>query len=66
MSEIASAIEHIRAVANEHGLPELAREAGVPYSTVHSFGKRGWSNKHIEVIEKLSAAAKRLAEKGAA
>jgi hypothetical protein len=61
MSEIAAAIAHIRAVADQVGLVELAREAGVPYTTVRSFAGRKWSHKSVDVIEKLSEAAKRLA-----
>ncbi len=61
MSEIALVIANIRLAAKEVGLPRLAKEAGVPYTTLHSFAARGWSNEYLEAIEKLSAAAKRLA-----
>jgi len=64
MSEIATAIDRIRRVTQDRGsLVVLAEEAGVPYSTVHSFAKRGWSHKNIEVIEKLCAAAERIEER---
>jgi hypothetical protein len=63
MSEIASTIELIRRAADAHGLAELAREADVPYTTVHSFAERQWSHKNLEVLEKLSAAAGRLAKR---
>lgn len=65
MSEIAQTIGRIRAVADLKGLAELASEAGVPYSTVHSFAKRGWSHKNLDVLEKLSAAADRMIKKSA-
>lgn len=64
MSDIATTIDRIRAAASQGGLVALAQEAGVPYSTVHSFAKRGWSNKNLDVLEKLSAAADRIAAQG--
>jgi len=64
MTDIAAAIEQIRQVTKEKGsLAELARESGVPYSTVHSFADRDWTHKNLEVIEKLAAAAQRIAAK---
>jgi hypothetical protein len=59
MTEIADTIDNIRAVADDIGLAELAREAGVPYTTVKSFADRGWTHKNLDVIEKLGAAAHR-------
>ncbi len=61
MSEIATAVDTIRAQADRLGLAALAREAGVPYTTVKSFADRGWSNKNLDVVEKLAEAANRLA-----
>ncbi len=61
MSEIAQTISTIRETAERVGLPAFAREAGVPYTTVKSFADRDWSNKNLDVIEKLAAAAERLA-----
>lgn len=67
MSEIEVALQRIRAVADKRGgLVKLAQEADVPYTTVHSFAQRGWSNKNLEVIEKLAAAAERIEAQDAA
>lgn len=66
MNEMERAIARIREMADRRGLAELSREAGVPYSTVHSFAQRAWSNKNLEVLQKLSAAAERLALRDAA
>jgi precorrin-6B methylase 1 len=62
MTEIEAALQRIRTVADRKGgLAILAREADVPYTTVHSFSERDWSHKNLEVIEKLVAAADRIA-----
>lgn len=67
MTEIEQAVARIRAVASRKGgLMDLSREAGVPYTTVHSFHQRDWSHKNLEVIEKLTAAADRIAQRGEA
>lgn len=60
MTEISTATDSIRQAAEAAGLPELAREAGVPYTTVRSFAERGWSHKNLETFEKLASAAKRI------
>lgn len=65
MTGIAHAIETIRTAAERVGLADLAREAGVPYTTVKSFADRGWSHKNLEVIEKLAGAADRLKDAAA-
>ena len=65
MTEIGSAIERIRKVGDRKGgLADLAREADVPYTTVHSFSERGWTHKNLAVIEKLAAAAERIEARG--
>jgi soluble P-type ATPase len=65
MTEISAALDRIREVADRKGgLVELALVAGVPYTTVHSFAKRGWTHKNIRVIEKLSAAADEISARG--
>jgi precorrin-6B methylase 1 len=65
MTEIAAAVERIRRIgARKGGLAELAREADVPYTTVHSFSERDWSHKNLTVIEKLVAAAERIEARG--
>lgn len=64
MTEIEQALARIRAVANRKGgLAELSREAEVPYTTIHSFHQRDWQHKNLEVIEKLTAAADRIAQR---
>ena len=64
---IAAGIERIRSVAERKGgLAALAAEAGVPYTTVHSFAQRGFANKNLEVLEKLAEAAERIAARDAA
>lgn len=61
MTEIEAALQRIRLVADRKGgLAELAREAEVPYTTVHSFADRDWGNKNLSVVEKLVAAADRI------
>ena len=61
MSEISATIARIRKVAGrKNGLADLAHEAGVPYTTVHSFAQRNWTHKNLEVIEKLAEAAARI------
>lgn len=66
MTEIETALARVQAVAaRKGGLAELAREADVPYTTVHSFSDRNWSHKNLEVIEKLVAAADRIAARDA-
>lgn len=67
MTEIEAALQRIRTVADRKGgLAELAREADVPYTTVHSFSERDWSHKNLEVVEKLVAAADRIAARAEA
>lgn len=60
MSEHASPIELIREAAETVNLAEFAREAGVPYTTVHAFRERNWSHKNLAVIDKLTVAARRI------
>lgn len=67
MTEIEAALQRIRTVADRKGgLADLAREADVPYTTVHSFSERDWQHKNLEVVEKLVAAADRIAARDAA
>jgi hypothetical protein len=60
MTKINQTIETIRQAANLHGVGVLAREAGVPYTTVKSFSDRNWSHKNLDLIDKLVGAAGRL------
>lgn len=67
MSDIASSLARIRLVADRKGgLAELSRVADVPYSTVHSFAKRDWTNKHLDVLEKLAGAAEVITKRDTA
>ena len=65
MDLIDTAISNVRAAAQAHGLAELARAAGLPYTTVKSFADRDWSHKNLETIRALNAAADRLASESA-
>jgi hypothetical protein len=61
MHQLAEGMERVAAVATRVGATELAREAGMPLSTVKSFRKRGWALQSLPNCEKLIAAADRLA-----
>lgn len=54
MPDIASTLSSIKVLADEIGLAELAREAGVPYTTLRSFAERDWSHKNLEMVERLA------------
>lgn len=45
-------------------LKAFAREAGVPYTTVHALAQQGWKNKNldrtVEMIRRLRLTAERL------
>ena len=60
MQSVAEGMERVAAVADRVGVNELAREAGMPLSTVKSFRKRGWSLQSLPNCEKLIAAADRI------
>ena len=60
MQTVAEGMERVAAIADRVGVTELAREAGMPLSTVKSFRKRGWSLRSLPNCEKLIAAAERL------
>jgi len=57
MNELEQAIQRIDQVADAIGLPELAREAEIPYTTAADWKARGWRPKSIVTFEKLVAAA---------
>lgn len=65
MTELQSAVRRIKIAAKTTGLVGLSKEAGVPYTTVHAYAKRNWSNKNLDVIEALVAAADRIAARDA-
>jgi hypothetical protein len=60
METLETGLQRVASVAKRIGVTELAREAGLPLSTVRSFRDRGWSPKSIATCEKLIAAAERL------
>jgi len=57
---IDETIKTIRDTAERVGLTALALEAGVPYTTLQTFAKRGWSHKSLTVLVKLASASDRL------
>ena len=60
MQTIVEGMERVSRIADIVGIGELAREAGMPASTVRSFRNRGWVLKSLPNCEKLIAAAERL------
>jgi hypothetical protein len=60
MPTIDEGLRRVAEIAEVVGVTELAREAGLPLSTVRSFRDRGWALKSIPNCEKLIAAAERL------
>ncbi len=60
MDTIDNAILNVRKAAEAQGLAALAREADVPYTSLKSFADRGWTNKHLALLQRLDAAAHRL------
>lgn len=59
---LADILRPVAATAERVGIAELAREAGVPASTVYSMAARGWTNKGLAVLARLNSASNRLAE----
>ncbi|MFC5374012.1 hypothetical protein ACFPIF_15720 [Brevundimonas faecalis] len=60
MDMIDTVISNVRTAAKTHGLAALAREADVPYTSLKSFSDRGWTNKHLLLLQRLDTAAHRL------
>lgn len=60
MQKVTERMARVGEVADRVGLRVLAREAGVPVSTVQSYAARGWTHKHLPACDKLIAAADRL------
>lgn len=60
MDHVDEGMRRVAVVADRVGVTVLAREAGVPLSTVRSFRDRGWALKSLPNCEKLIAAADRL------
>jgi len=66
METLDEGMKRVAAVAARVGVARLAREAGVPKSTVQSFRARDWELKSLPTCEKLIAAADRLAARSTA
>ena len=64
MSQITRAIERIAQVGKKQ-LPALARQAGVPYTTVVDWKAKHWRPKAVETLERLADAAEELLSKDA-
>lgn len=63
MSSIERAIALVRDVGETPGgLTALAQESGVPYTTIHSFYRRGWQNKNLDNLIALERAARHIVE----
>ena len=60
MEAVIEGMKRVADIAERVGVVRLAREAGLPLSTVRSFRDRGWSLKSFPNCEKLIAAAERL------
>jgi len=57
---LSEAMERVGRVAERVGLVTLAKESGLPISTVRSFKDRGWTMYSIPNCEALIAAAERI------
>lgn len=66
MDPIERLILNVRKAAETHGLAAFARAADVPYTSLKSFADRGWTNKHLLMLQRLDAAAHRLTSGDAA
>jgi hypothetical protein len=60
MQTVAERMARVGRVADRIGVFRLAREAGVPLSTVRSYAARGWTTNNLPICDKLIAAAERL------
>lgn len=55
-------LETIRKIAaTEKGVAALARESGIPYTTLRSMAERDWTHKSVVSLVRLSEAAHRIA-----
>jgi hypothetical protein len=57
MSSIAQSIEAIRRVHSKLGTAELARRAGLPYTTVNDCQRRQFVGPSVETLLKLAEVA---------
>lgn len=60
MISVSERLARVGRVADRVGVTRLAREAGVPLSTVRSYADRGWTQNGLPICDKLIAAAERL------
>lgn len=60
MTDVTLAIEQIRIAAKAHGLPELARVSGIPYTTLVDWDKADWRPRSVKTLERLATAAATL------
>lgn len=60
MSSISEHIERIRAVNETAGTAELARQAGLPYTTVVDWKARNFRPRSVDIFEQLAEAADAL------
>lgn len=54
---VSDAIASIEAAADKIGLPELAKRADVPYTTLAEWRAKGWRPRTVESFERLLRAA---------
>lgn len=65
MSQIARAIERIQAVGSaDRALPELAKQSGVPYTTLVDWRSKNWRPKAVVTLERIAQAADAILAKG--
>jgi hypothetical protein len=60
MENLDEGMRRVAAVAARVGPARLAREAGIPITTVRSFRDRDWELKSLPTCLKLIAAAERI------
>lgn len=57
MNDVSRIIAEIAAAAEDVGLPEFARRAEVPYTTLADWKAKGWRPKVVSTFGKLAQAA---------
>jgi hypothetical protein len=61
MSDLQSGLQRVRTIGDQPGgIARLAEESGLPYSSVHSFARRGWRHRSLDFLVRLSQAAERI------
>lgn len=56
MTHISDLLIRCERYALEHGVAELSRVSGVPYTTLREMQERGWSSRSTEILEALEQA----------